>query len=48
MAELNELMLAGAITDDDRFIAHRRITVGEHFEGKGQRSVTSDTAPGPK
>ena len=32
MAELNELMLAGATADDDRFIAHRRITVGEHFE----------------
>ena len=35
MAELNELMLAGAIADDDRFVAHRRITVGEHFELEG-------------
>jgi transposase len=32
MAELNELMLVGALADDRRFIAHRRITVGEHFE----------------
>jgi transposase len=31
MAELNELLLAGAATDDRRYIAHRRITVGEHF-----------------
>lgn len=31
MAELNELLLAGAAKDDLRFIAHRRITVGEHF-----------------
>jgi transposase len=31
MAELNELLLAGAARDDARFIAHRRITVGEHF-----------------
>jgi hypothetical protein len=30
MAELNE-QLAGAARDDARFIAHRRITVGEHF-----------------
>ncbi len=35
MAELNELMLAGAIADDARFIAHRRISVGEHFELEG-------------
>ncbi|NNJ47897.1 MAG: IS21 family transposase [Acidimicrobiia bacterium] len=32
MAELNELMLAGALVDDRRHIAHRRITVGEHFD----------------
>ena len=31
MAELNELLLAGAAQDDQRFIASRRITVGEHF-----------------
>jgi len=31
MAELNEVLLAGAAADDRRFIAHRRITVGEHF-----------------
>jgi transposase len=31
MAELNEMLLAGAARDDARFIAHRRITVGEHF-----------------
>ena len=31
MAELNELLLAGAAADDRRFIAHRRITVAEHF-----------------
>ena len=31
MTELNELLAAGAVRDDRRFIAHRRITVGEHF-----------------
>src|SRR5205823_6968304 len=31
LAELNELLLAGAAKDDRRHIAHRRITVGEHF-----------------
>jgi hypothetical protein len=31
MAELNELLLAGAARDDRRYIASRRITVGEHF-----------------
>jgi len=31
MAELNELLLAGAAKDDLRFIASRRLTVGEHF-----------------
>jgi len=31
MAELNELLLAAAAKDDDRFIAHRGLTVGEHF-----------------
>ncbi len=30
--ELNELIAAAMTTDDARFIAHRRITVGEHFE----------------
>lgn len=32
MAELNELLVAAALVDDRRRIAHRRITVGEHFE----------------
>ncbi len=32
IAELNELIAAAMATDDARFIAHRRITVGEHFE----------------
>ncbi len=32
MIELNELMLAGCIKDDQRVIAHRRITIGEHFK----------------
>jgi transposase len=31
MAELNELLAAGAAKDDRRFIAQRRITVAEHF-----------------
>lgn len=31
MAELNELLAAGAAKDDLRFIAQRRVTVGEHF-----------------
>lgn len=31
MAELNELLLAAAAKDDLRFIASRRLTVGEHF-----------------
>lgn len=31
MAELNELLAAGAARDDRRFIAQRRITVAEHF-----------------
>jgi transposase len=31
MAELNELLVAAADADDRRFIAHRRITVAEHF-----------------
>lgn len=32
MDELNELIAAAMAADDARFIAHRRITVGEHFE----------------
>lgn len=32
IAELNELLAAGALLDDERFIAHRRITVGEHYQ----------------
>jgi transposase len=31
MAELNQALLAGAAQDDRRFIAGRRIAVGEHF-----------------
>jgi len=31
MAELNELLAVGATRDDQRFVAQRRITVGEHF-----------------
>ncbi len=31
MAELNELLLAAALVDNARYIAHRRITVGDHF-----------------
>ena len=31
MAELNDLLLAAAVIDDQRHIAHRRITVGDHF-----------------
>ena len=44
MAELNELMLAGALVDDRRHIAHRRITVGEHFdlEASALRSLPTE------
>lgn len=31
MADLNDLLMAGAAKDDQRFIAQRRITVAEHF-----------------
>lgn len=31
MAELNELLAAGCAADDERFIARRAISVGEHF-----------------
>ena len=31
MSELNELLAAAMLLDDDRFIAHRRVSVGEHF-----------------
>ena len=31
MGELNELLIVGAASDDQRFIAQRRITVAEHF-----------------
>lgn len=31
MAELNDLLMAGAARDDHRFVAQRRITVAEHF-----------------
>ncbi len=34
MAELNELLVAAAMVDDRRHIAHRRVTVGEHFEAE--------------
>jgi hypothetical protein len=44
MAELDELLLAAAGVDDRRYIASRRITVGEHFAlGAGAlRSVTGE------
>jgi transposase len=32
MAELNELLVAAAVVDDRRHIAHRKVTVGEHFD----------------
>lgn len=32
MVELNELLVAAAVVDDRRHIAHRRISVGEHFD----------------
>lgn len=31
MAELNELLATAMRLDDERFIAHRRVSVGEHF-----------------
>jgi hypothetical protein len=31
MAELNELILAGCVADDGRVIAHRRMSIGDHF-----------------
>jgi transposase len=31
MSELNELLAAGMRLDDSRFIAHRRVSVGDHF-----------------
>jgi transposase len=31
MAELNELLAAAMSVDDERFIAHRRVSVGAHF-----------------
>ncbi len=31
MAELNQLITAGCQIDDDRLIAHRRMSVGDHF-----------------
>lgn len=31
MAELNELILAGCLIDDVRLIAHRRMSIGDHF-----------------
>ena len=44
MTELNELLLAGAAKDDARFIAHRRITVAEHFalEADALRALPDD------
>jgi transposase len=31
MTELNELILAGCMIDDGRLIAHRRMSIGDHF-----------------
>jgi transposase len=31
LVELNELLMAAAAADDRRYIAHRRVTIGEHF-----------------
>lgn len=31
MVELNDLIMAGCIADDDRLIGHRRMSVGDHF-----------------
>jgi transposase len=44
MAELNELLLAGAAADDRRLIAHRRITVAEHFalEAEALKALPAD------
>ncbi|HUC15632.1 MAG TPA: hypothetical protein VMS00_14375 [Acidimicrobiales bacterium] len=44
MAELNELLLAGAAKDDRRFITGRRIAVGEHFalEAEALRPLPTD------
>ena len=44
MAELNELLLAGAAKDDRRFIAGRRIAVGDHFalEAEALRPLPTD------
>lgn len=44
MAELNELLTAAAARDDQRFVAHRRITVAEHFalEADALRSLPAE------
>ena len=43
IAALNEMLLGAAARDDRRFIAHRRITVGEHF---ALEAPTLRTLPG--
>jgi hypothetical protein len=43
LAELNEMLVVAAARDDQRFIAHRRITVGEHF---ALEAPTLRTLPG--
>jgi transposase len=45
MAELNEALLEAAVRDDRRFIANRRITVGEYFELEAEALRPLPTAP---
>ena len=45
MDELNELIEAAMTTDDRRHIAHRRISVGEHFELEGPALVPLPVEP---
>lgn len=45
MVELNELLLAAAMVDDRRHIAHRRVTVGEHFEAEAGALAPLPTEP---
>ena len=37
MAELDSLVAAAMLVDDGRFIAHRRVSVGDHFAEECQR-----------
>mgnify|MGYP001828548999 CR=1 FL=1 len=45
MDELNKLIAAAMAADDGRFIAHRRITVGEHFELEAGELAALPTEP---